>query len=294
MALFSSGGVSSPDIWIVVLMLLVALIGAVLNPLVFRHNLKKRRSLPRDLYLALSSTDFLSCIILSTSFSFSILQPKEDSCWLEHNDTFCQEEYFKYTRTATLTEKAVGSVKWYLILTPFLITSVLAISRWYQIRFPLRPIRRAAVEVITASSCFFCAIYFSVNLFSDSPDNPTKMVMEVQSAYRFSDSGTIVACVVMLLLVFSTTAASILSIWRILGSPMISGSGNQPSRRLRSTLKITAMHAGSVFFMNFFVYMLVDGPGKYRLTDTIALCFLPIILSLYNPIIYCALTNGLL
>ena len=41
MALFSDGGVSSPDIWIVVLMLLVALIGAVLNPLVFRHNLRK-------------------------------------------------------------------------------------------------------------------------------------------------------------------------------------------------------------------------------------------------------------
>ena len=298
MALLSDGGVSSPDIWIVVLMLLVALIGAVLNPLVFRHNLKKKTSIPRNLYLALSSTDFLSCIILSTTFSFTILQPKEDSCWLEHNDTFCQEEYFKYIRKATLTEKAVGSVKWYLISTQFLITSVLAIARWYQIRFPLQPINKQAIEGTIASLFLFYAVFYPVKIFNDSPEAQTKMVIELQNVYIFglrkAKFSSVLQYTIVLLLLLSSNVASIWSICTILRSPQLSGSASQRSRRLRSTLKIAALNASSVLMIGYFVFMLVDGPGDYRLLDTAALCFLPILLSVYNPIMYSILTDGLL
>ena len=299
MALFSDGGVSSPDIWIVVLMLLISLVGAVLNPLVFRHNLKKKRSLPRDLYLSLSSTDFLSCIILSTTFSLNIVQPKEESCWLKHNNTFCQKEYYKYQRAATLTERAVGCVKWCLIYSPFVITSVLAIARWYQIRFPLRPIRRTAIEATTASICFFYAIFNSVKMLYDSSDDHATMVTAIQNVYIFKiheaeDCFDISQAAGVLLTLLSTNVASILSIWALLGSPSISGTRQQRSRRRRSSLKIVAMNAGSVVMTDCIIYMILDGPATYRLLNTVALCFLPIFLSVYNSIVYCILTDKLL
>ena len=299
MALFSSGGVSSPDILLVVLMLLISLVGAVLNPLVFRHNLRKKRSLPRDLYLALSSTDFLSCIILTASYSFTILQPKEDSCWLEHSDTFCNEEYYKYKRAATLTERAVGSVKWCLMCSPFVLISVLAIARWYQIRFPLRPVRRTTIEAATASFCFFYAIFDAIELLFDSPDEQAIMITAIQNVYIFEVPGVegffnIVQMVCALLTLLSANVASILSIWALLGSPSVSGARQQQSRRRRSSLKIVAMNAGSVMMTDCIIYMIVDGPETYRLLDTVALCFLPIFLSVYNPIVYCILTDGLL
>ena len=217
---------------------------------------------------------------------------------MEHNDTFCQEEYFKYIRKATLTEKAVGSVKWYLISTPFLITSVLAIARWYQIRFPLQPINKQAIEGSIASLFLFYAVFYPVNFFNDSPEVQTKMVIELQNVYIFglrkAKVLSVLQCTIIFLLLLSSNVASIWSICTILRSPPLSGSASQRSRRLRSTLKIAAMNASSVLMIGYFVFMLIVGTEDYRLLDTAALCFLPILLSVYNPIMYSILTDGLL
>ena len=129
--MFSDGGFSSPDIWIVIAINLTAFISILLNPLVFRHNFYRKRSIARDLYMALSITDFFSSIFHSVTFSIRIQQPKEDN-WKEEMSlvTFSRKEYIRYKRPATLKEKAVGSVTWCLIVFPVIITSSLTICRW--------------------------------------------------------------------------------------------------------------------------------------------------------------------
>ena len=120
MALLSEGGLTSPDIWIAIMINIVALISILLNPLVFRHNFRKKRSIARDLYMSLSATEFLSGLFLPITITIGILRPKEEQCYQDHDIHFCQNDYYKYNRTATIPEKVTGTVMWYFIYSPLI------------------------------------------------------------------------------------------------------------------------------------------------------------------------------
>ena len=116
--MFSNGGWTSPDIWLVLSIFLIAALSVVLNLLVFRHNYYKKRSIARDLFMVLSATDFVSSLVITIAVGSSIAAPIEKQCIVDHNATFCQTSYYKYNRTATITEKAVGGVMWSLGFIP--------------------------------------------------------------------------------------------------------------------------------------------------------------------------------
>ena len=175
MALLSEGGLTSPDIWIAIMINIVALISILLNPLVFKHNFRKKRSIARDLYMSLSATDFLSGLFLPITITIGILRLKKEQCYQDHDIHFYQKDYYKYNRTATIPEKVTGTVMWYFIYSPLIITSVLSISRWYQITYPLRILNRIAVVIFVVVLCLFYAIDLSYLLIFDSPKRQTLM-----------------------------------------------------------------------------------------------------------------------
>ena len=304
MAMFSEGGLTSPDIWIVIIIIHTASISVLLNPLVFRHNIRKKRSIARDLYMALCTTDFLCCIVLPITLSVGILRRKETHCFQQHNITFCQEHYYHYNRTATTVEKAVGSVTWYLVFSPQSITCVLAMSRWYQISYPLRVLNRTAVEMSLAVLCSLQAAYFPFMLFHDSPKGDTQMKINIQSVWNTTPLGKILSsvpiegCVALLLISLSIIASS-LTIWNIVHSHDVPGNTEDNARRLRklrSTVKITLLNAGSVVYGGTVTAVLLTDPESqtFRILQSVVFSVLPIVVSTYDPIIYTVLTKGTL
>ena len=169
MAMFSDGGITSPDIWIVISIIIIALISIVLNPLVFRHNFYKKKSLARDLYMALSVVDFLTCIVLPVTFSIGIFRPKERQCFKDHNATFCNDSYYRYKRAAIFSERLVGGVVWSLVLIPMVITSGLSISRWYKISFPFRVLNKKSAEIIIFGISIVVLVVQIWNAIKNSP-----------------------------------------------------------------------------------------------------------------------------
>ena len=303
MAMFSEGGLTSPDIWIVIGITLTASVSILLNPLVFRHNIRKKRSIARDLYMALSTTDLFCSIVLPITLSVGISRPKEEQCMKDFNITFCQTDYYKYNRTATITEKAVGGVVWYLIYSPLTITSVLAMSRWYQISYPLRVLNRTAVEIFLAALCLFQAIYFPLMLLNDPPGRPTQMQMNTQVVWNTTplrlDHPVPIEGYQALLLITLSIVASVMTIWNIVHSQTVPGNEEihaQRLRKVRSTVKITLLNAGSIVNAGTVMAVLLIHPTKhnFRILQSVVFSILPIFTSAYNPVIYTVLTKGIL
>ena len=182
MAMFSDGGFSSPDVIIVVLMDLIAFISIFLNPFVFKQNYLKKRSIARDLYLALSMTDFLSSIILPIATSVRILEPKEEHCFRAHGAEFCRNRYDQYLRYATTGEIILGVISWSLMFYPMIITSVLSMCRWYQIKCPLRRLSKVAVEVVTMVTCLLHSVFFAAKFFGSQ--EKTFITTKIQNVWN--------------------------------------------------------------------------------------------------------------
>ena len=297
MAMFSEGGISSPDIWIVLTMNVAAFISITLNPLVFKHNVLKQRSLARDLYLALSSTDFISSVALSIRYSRKILEPKEESCTKDEGLQFCKNHYIEYARPATDREKAFGSMFWFLMLIPLIVTSVLAICRWYQTRYPLRPSRKTLVEVGAAILCLLTGGYYTWSIFSDTPEKPTMMVVRIQNVWNGAQiqgrKREIPAEIILtILVIFLSTVASVLTIWNVVAVDKTirrcSGGGG---RRMRSAVKIAMLNAGDIVLVALLTGSLLLS-DSLNILHTVSVCFAPIVLSAFNPVIYIALTRG--
>ena len=301
--MFSEGGLTSPDIWIAVAIILIAMISIILNPLVFRHNLRKKRSLPRDIYMVLSTTDFTTSLALPTIYFTSLLPPKEDQCLQDHNATFCQIDYISYQRPATTGEKMAGSVLWYLVYAPITIACTLAIARWYQISFPLRNLNRTLVELVLVGTCLVQAVYFTSVIFGDTPERPTMMRINIQTVIWNltgpfgidSNSITIPETISTLQGVLAITT-SILTIRSIIRSPVVPGNEEVRTRKMRSTIKVAFLNTGSVLYLfaGLVMYFMHDLDGNIRETLDIIMTSIPITLSSFNPVIYILLTDGVL
>ena len=294
MALLSEGGLSSPDIWIAVAVILTASISIILSPLVFNHNLRKKRSIARDLYMALSAADFITCIVLPIVICIKILRPKEDQC--EHeNVTFCQTDDYKFNRTATVGDRAAGSLWWCLAFYPSSITSVLAISRWYQISYPLRVLSRTAVEIFLAVWCLLHTIFFSLSISMETLENPTLM----QTHFVFwnhtlsgTDSTSIQVIFISSTLQTSLSLiATFFTIWSIFRSQAVPGHSEIWTRKMKSIMKIKLLSAGSFFCALIGLSITFSQrDSKIRKVIERGMFFAPILLSVYNSVIYTVLT----
>ena len=287
---------TSPDIWIVIATILIAFISIILNPLVFKHNLHKKRSIARDLYMALAATDFISSVYLTTLSSMSILAPKEELCVEYFNKTFCQTEYYRYQRPATVEEKVHSSVGHFFAFLPHTITAVLSISRWYQVTYPLRRLSRNAVKIVQITLGVFLAVYIPTVMFNDSPGDPKLMAIYRQTVTSWNKSNLYQRYIlpsIVFLLTATATIASVLSVRKIFKSRDVAGDDLVRVRRLKSALKIVLLNVGNILNIALSMGLLLTNPGSFAnmVLYSLITCF-PIVQSSYNPIVYSILTTG--
>ena len=296
MAMFSDGGVTSPDIWIVISIFIIALISIVLNPLVFRHNFYKKSSIARDLYLVLSAVDLLTSVVLPITFSIGILRPKEQQCFNEHNATFCKDNYYKYKRVATFSERLVGGVVWSLVLIPTVITSGLAMSRWYKISFPFRVLFKRSVEVFMTGILILVVVVQMWNAQKNSASHPVEFKVNIQttSYVNYESVNGYLPLLMAILFICISTVASIFSVWKLVMSEHLPGNPELRNRRIKSALKILLMQVGNCVIVVVTISRLLTNPkSETSLVLHSLSCFLPVLLSSYNPSIYTLLTTNI-
>ena len=181
---------------------------------------------------------------------------------------------------------------------------MLAMSRWYQISLnPLRVLNRTAVKMFLATLCLLQAVYFPVMIIDDTPEKPTLMIMNLLTVWNVTPFGTDehfvqIEHMVGIILSSLSVTASLLTIWSIFRSQNVPGNLVQHNaRRIRSTKKVTLLNAGNVAYMGTLAVLAMFDP--YSLEKSILIlhrlstCFLPVLLSTYNPVIYTVLTKGI-
>ena len=143
MILFHNSTTSTTmSVLVLVLIFLGFLLSTFLNPTVFIYN-KKKTSIAGLLFCIISATDFIICIYYPTLILYyaSTIDLSKMSCNPEH------KQPQNCISTATLTNKAftVGGIA--LNVTVLLTTSILAIIRSIQIRYPFHQVRKLHVLV---------------------------------------------------------------------------------------------------------------------------------------------------
>ena len=298
MAMLSDGGFSSPDIWILIATILVALISLVFNPLVFKHNLnKKTSSIARELYMVLSASDFASSIVLALVFSSNIARPKEDQCVEDHTIAFCQEQYYEYKRPATVAEKLASLLGFFLIAVSLNTTSTLALSRWYQISYPLRLVHKTKVRALLTLSCLIIGLLMIYLFFYNSPENPAMLKINTQVASLVRDKGAkgyVPLAVAGLLAIISTTA-SLLTVWNIAQRESVPGNQDaRHSKKMRSAVKVLVLNAANVVWIGMMgIRLVTEFESVAHLVMQTVTSFMAILQASFNPVVYFLLTKSI-
>ena len=306
MAVFSNGGGTSPDVFLGLFCILVVLICSTLNPLVFVHNYRKNNSLARCLYLTLSTADFLTAWILTASFAVNIFKGKVEEC-VGSDDLECNDQYFKRTNEAHYGQKIHGVIGWTVALAPSNITAFLAMSRYYQIRYPLERPRIKLVMLGLLLSLSILPVVSGCAIFDESETSPTFVLPITNLAWNFNPRvfGVEVTGLVLFLLLTSVTwllqfgavVASLLTVYELVKSHMKPVSGGTQGRKTRSSLKILITNVGSVVILSAYAVQakgIRGDEGGIGLTEGIVYLMtavgIPSITSMLNPIIYIILT----
>ena len=246
--------------------------------------------------MALAATDFLSSVYLTILSSMSILAPKEELCVEYFNKTFCQTEYYRYQRPATVEEKVHSSIGHFLAFLPHTITTVLSLSRWYQVTHPLRRLSRNAVKIVQVVLGVFLAVYIPIVMFEDSPDDPKIMAIYRQTVTSWNESNLYQRYTlpsIVFLLTATATLASVLTVRNIFKSQNVAGDHLVRVRRLKSALKIVLLNVGNIVNIALSIGLLLNNPGSFANMMLYSLItFFPILQSSYNPIVYSILTTG--
>ncbi len=187
MAIFSKGGTTYPDLLICSSLLLLALISTPLNLLVIRHNLLKPPSLPRNLLITLAVTDLIACVFLPIDFSVGTLAARDiPACTkMTFTEEFCNEFYYANMYEVNVFVRVTTGFRWLLSHTPCYVTGLLALTRFYQIKYLFRDVSGKAVGGFLAFACALTCVIFTLFVWKGAPNNKMVIVSTVlQSAWN--------------------------------------------------------------------------------------------------------------
>lgn len=151
MALYSQGGFSSPDVYIGLFALLLTIASMILNALVFVYNYKKHKSVPRFLFMVLSSIDFATGLIVGTFITVQVLIAGEPLCEMHLENKSCRE-------ARAMPIKLYGCLDFLLSQTPGFVAATMSICRFRQLRQPFRTISQNLVGWSIVTYCFLVFI----------------------------------------------------------------------------------------------------------------------------------------
>ena len=190
MAIFSSGGTTYPDFYICLSLFILTLISVPLNSLVIRHNLLKQPSIPRNLFLLLAVCDLSASVYISIDFSVGALADKDIQGCMKSNLTreFCENFYLGSFMNATVADRIRAAIRYGMTLMPCYITGLLAISRFFQIKYPLMSIVKGKVLVgILVFAQLYNSLVFILFFREGDEKNSVIIVMPpLQSAWNLS------------------------------------------------------------------------------------------------------------
>ena len=165
MIVFKDSPTSTATIAVVLtVFFLFLIISSFLNPIVFFYN-KKKTSIAGILFCVLSATDLLTCIAspLVTLYYAITLDLTVATC-LESKTIARQPQncYYKVSPTHIATSFTILSLN----CTSFITTSVLAIVRSIQIKYPFYPLRKSVVLILLSLSIAAQIILWTFNMVS--------------------------------------------------------------------------------------------------------------------------------
>ncbi|KAL5259917.1 hypothetical protein ACHWQZ_G010138 [Mnemiopsis leidyi] len=167
MAVFSEGGVTSPDIYIGVSCIFLLLLCTALNSRVFYHNYGKQSSIARTLYLCLSATDLFASWILFGLLAATVLKDKEEACKNSQTKE-CNENYYWQYVPATFAMRFFTVIAFTMSFAPAHITAFLAITRFLKIKYPFFQIKTKYVILSLLTSIVWIPIVVGCAMFIDS------------------------------------------------------------------------------------------------------------------------------
>ena len=183
---------------------------------------------------------------------------------------------------------------WSLVFIPMITAAVLALTRWYQISYPLRPFNRNTIEIILGICCLLLFINFQRTWFNRPSKNPTVFRMNTQTVSYFRRGNVIEYLPHLLAILFTiiSSAASAITVWSIFKLPAVPGNEQIRAKRIKGALKIALLNVGNLFWGGLVTSRLfvVYRSDQYYILQTI-LSFLPLLLSTYNPVLYMLLTD---
>lgn len=306
--MFSNGGSTSPDVYIGALCILVFIVCSFLNLVVFKHVSGKKKSLASCLYLTLSSADFITAWVITLTYGIHVLARKVDEC-RNSNESSCNEDYYKKLTVASLGQKVHAILGWIVCVAPSNITAFLAMSRFYQIKYPLRQPRIVRVMVALVLSLVPLLIITGCATFGvDEANNSIPYYVTVTNqAWNFHPKilEFRTNCTTYYLLIIGGTwvlevgaiLTSILTINEIVRRRIKPISGEIKGQKTRKTLKILIMNTGNIsilVIMTIVAFYVKDDYNDISLYEGVWYLMInviiPSLISTLNPIIYIGMT----
>eukprot|EP00116_Pleurobrachia_bachei_P005684 sb/3465946/ len=273
MALFADGGFSSPDIYIVIYLVILSALGITLNGTVIYRNFRKPSTIARNLYLSLFITDFLTCATLPSYFAYATFTPKNWRCFEAEKDPEsgylinCTTHYLYFCwPNPTIGQRLYSNMVRTIVTHPCLVTRCLATCRFYQIRYPFSrvPSKYPLAFIITTA---IYSLVFKVDLLRPKGEDTVAYyyvipqgVFETLKGGPFTSLGItfkttlevfIASNIFNVLAQFMGLIASILTIRELILNSMKQQVANpalarSESRKRRSTIMILVYNLGSI------------------------------------------------
>ena len=311
MAVFSEGGVTSPDIYIGVSCICLLLLSTILNSRVFYHNYRKHSSVARTLYLCLSATDLIASWVLLGYFSADVFKMKEKEC---NNNTAseCTARYFWRKVTANLQMRIYTVISFTMSFSPAHITAFLATTRFLKIRYPFLPIKLKYVITSLLLTLAWVPMIVSMAMFVKVEEEKCGPVKHSSNPFAWNYCPEIFGVTtnsrgyfysviaVPVFLQVGAMIASILTTYELIKvhlNPVSEGAGRE-EKRMKSSMKILLTNLGS--FLHVLIIAITAGLSNVHINTEIPVktavmyilfqTIIPALVSTLNPIIYIILT----
>eukprot|EP00116_Pleurobrachia_bachei_P002468 sb/3462730/ len=295
MALFSTGGVSFPDVLIVIFLLTTMVIATFLNSLVYLYNHKRRYNAATFGFKCLAIVDMATSLVIPIKAGVEIGMVGERVCELGSGEesllnSTCFVEDF------TVPDQVYSVVAWVLALTPSIITSVMAIERFVQIVFPFSHLGR---KYMIVPICLFVGYVIGLMGYIILSAGPRlRYVAYIQTVTTIRESGPVSHSHILLPSVGLQVLAFITSVLTIGHLLKRSNSSAVCRVKPRTSVKVLVTNLGSLIYV--IVYLVsvkmhltesfTHDVSEMLLPNFLFTVCMPVGLSLYNGVVYAALS----
>ena len=292
-----------------VIIFLSCIISSFLNPIVFFYN-KKKTSIAGLLFCVLSATDFFICVVFPAFILYyaATIDLTKMDCVLDESEKYLSQNCLA---KATPTNLVTVTIMMCLNSTVFMTTSVLAILRSVQIKYPFYPIKKhvvvMSVPILVAimATMWTCQLIFAHDQFVFLPSainagatNPFNLQGETETT---AIATAFISSIPLSCVQFLAAIASIVTAITLIQQRKANGSSNLTKSRTIGAVKVLLTNIPSFIYAVMFGSPLGFAILKFRpsggtleekygwLSFTFPVVF-SLLSSVWNPVVFVSLT----